>query len=1781
MEAVIRQEAKLLKFASLSDAERLHLLEDSMIRLTDQASIVQKTLEESKYLELLRWISPSPYTRHHEALAATRMPNSASWVLSHDRYRSWKNASSSSILLLHGIPGSGKSHICSAVVDNYLAERQLNPLAAPMAYYYCDDCGFELERSQATNVLRSILRQLTIPGHPNQPTIRDNIALEFDRRLSQSRLDGMELSRLAIDDCVRLILEVTATDPVSILVDGLDTVNHRDRPALVRAFDDIIHKSSNVVNIFLTSRYDSQIFSLLESSQATPVTYLEVTRDSTLRDMGGFVSLQVAQAIKDRRLLKKDPSNEFVRLLEEKLVDGAGEMFQWAKIQIEYLCQLNREEDITRALESGDMATLDDAYTRVLDQIMKGGSSSREIAIHTFSWLLHMREALSPETFLGAVLGSTAAVDLKEGQRELLTICASLVIFDINCNTFRFSHQSVKEFLQLRLFTSQFSGQEMVARRCLQVCMDGPADGIPPEDSGPLYRYAALYWAHHCSRAIVQGQDLDLESEITSFVVDEPGDVSLSFIGWTDHVASISSCLHNDHLMKVVGEAMPSPEGSPLFAASAFGLDCLLSREVLGDEPIDWDQKNNLGHTSLYIASASGSFSIAQALLSKQADPNVKCGRFGTALQAACFAGHANIVEALLRHGVAARESGLFLSPMEACFRGNSQECALALLEHEDTITDAKSFDDAIGGAAEAGFLRVIDQLRKSAFAIGSEDKMKAKTTRAIKGGQVGALAAFVRTKTNPRDMLPDDAIAIAAAYGHEQIIDFLATMGMSFNYEGFLGSPLRCAALMGYDAVLRTLIELGADVNQCGQHGTPLQAASMKGHKQMVDLLLRNGAQVNQQGGRYGTALEAAAFHGHRGVVETLLDAGAEVHVRDSKGTMRDALHAAATGGSHGIVQVLLDRGFNFFKDETRPMRWQLSDRTPYAPLLRNLSPDRSVQRQLPFERLGRPDRWDESPGIRDSNHVSKVRDRASSGDESSFLESASHSNQQLESLEGELSSDQHDGKDISPFHTGRRALQASIIARDTDEIALLLKDKQAAKITDNDISSSLRFAVMEGHLATLTQLFQALPPSALVENLFQWFGVAVQSNHENIVNYGIEQLQILIRDWNKIDARNIVQVVCLAEMRVAKNIMSVISANASHGKIEKILESLLNQAIDHGRMELFLWILEKYSVLEETIRLIFDRACEKGSVDAVQALARKADKDYFLGIIPQGLTTAAANDHPSLVDCLLNHLLANGKEVRLGPPLIAGASNGCTAAVRALLDWKSTWATNGWVSAAMSLRRIRSTWAGSGSVASVVALLEFRATSKAHKTAITRALTIALQYGHEECAKILLTAGADINAAVPSVVVDPSSLYTPAGWPEDQYEQVRGSTWLRNRRQIPGPRTNALQAALSGPAAEKVIPFLLSSGCDANLLGGSEKYPIIVAVEKCSVQVIRSLLEGGANPNIVSGKINAILAAVRRECSSNEILQLLFQAGARIEPDICTVDELLKISLEFFSEDGRFSHTETLEDAVRRGPGAAAQSLLRAVPSMQATQANFTNLLQAAIAVGDQACIDLLLERGVDVHSVHPSNGTPLHTASRFGHVALVQYLLKADVDPNILQGHQATALRAAVIGSHTSIVEALLQSGAKVNQKLSKDPRTNSSTETLLDIAARLGDSDIVQLLVSAGIHVLSDYTSRCHPLVKACETSSIEAISCLINSGAAAGLVKRQHQAHEVSPLHMACYHGREDVVQLLLDRHVGLDLAQEGSASPLLLASQAGHVNVVRLLREKVRHKSSS
>ena len=230
-------------------------------RMTSQLEDLHDHFNSEKRKEIFRWMSEIEYKSHHEDLSKGLLPNSGQWLLDHELFIEWGQSNVSSILWLHGIPGSGKTRLISRIIDVMLDERRSGQ--SPTAFFYCARSTAEPERGKPAEILGAILRQLC-SSKPDRP-IRGPVAKEYEIRKQKADEDCSRVKKLSVEDCTRLILKLTKDNPATIVIDALDECDEETRHELLEALDMVISNSTELVKVLVSSRDDVDIVSTLSS----------------------------------------------------------------------------------------------------------------------------------------------------------------------------------------------------------------------------------------------------------------------------------------------------------------------------------------------------------------------------------------------------------------------------------------------------------------------------------------------------------------------------------------------------------------------------------------------------------------------------------------------------------------------------------------------------------------------------------------------------------------------------------------------------------------------------------------------------------------------------------------------------------------------------------------------------------------------------------------------------------------------------------------------------------------------------------------------------------------------------------------------------------------------------------------------------------------------------------------------------------------------------------------------------------------------------------------------------------------------------------------------------------------------------------------------------------------------------------------------------------------------------------------------------------------------------
>ena len=116
------------------------------LHLSDSASKMRK--------EVALWIAPEDSSKDLSRLQKQRDPGSCWWLLRKGIYHEWLTNANSTVLWVHGIPGSGKSFLASFIIDDIKKRFQTNTVI----YFFCS--GRNESKSASISILRSVIYQL-------------------------------------------------------------------------------------------------------------------------------------------------------------------------------------------------------------------------------------------------------------------------------------------------------------------------------------------------------------------------------------------------------------------------------------------------------------------------------------------------------------------------------------------------------------------------------------------------------------------------------------------------------------------------------------------------------------------------------------------------------------------------------------------------------------------------------------------------------------------------------------------------------------------------------------------------------------------------------------------------------------------------------------------------------------------------------------------------------------------------------------------------------------------------------------------------------------------------------------------------------------------------------------------------------------------------------------------------------------------------------------------------------------------------------------------------------------------------------------------------------------------------------------------------------------------------------------------------------------------------------------------------------------------------------------
>ena len=260
------------------------------------------------------------------------------------------------------------------------------------------------------------------------------------------------------------------------------------------------------------------------------------------------------------------------------------------------------------------------------------------------------------------------------------------------------------------------------------------------------------------------------------------------------------------------------------------------------------------------------------------------------------------------------------------------------------------------------------------------------------------------------------------------------------------------------------------------------------------------------------------------------------------------------------------------------------------------------------------------------------------------------------------------------------------------------------------------------------------------------------------------------------------------------------------------------------------------------------------------------------------------------------------------------------------------------------------------------------------------------AAAFGNVEILKLLLDAGADVNARND---FDATALLWGARDPEKSWLLIERGANV-NARSKQG-RTPLMLASLR-PGGSETVALMLEKGADPKVKDGRGDTALGLAATIGEVETMRLLLAKGADPAAANNKgERPIILATKSKCA--EAVSLLLQEGV----DVNVASTSFNIA-----RNGPIAMIKLtpLHRAAAFGPVQMVRDLLKADANVNAHDGRSLTPLHFAVATeypSQQIC-EALLQAGADVNARDNTGETPLDWAEKFAYPEIVQTLRKA---------------------------------------------------------------------------------------------------------------------------------------------------------------------------------------
>ena len=191
------------------------------------------------------WLSGVDPSMNYNRALRKRHAGTGNWLIEDAIFRDWKqDPGSDSIIWLYGIPGCGKTILCSTVVEHFL---HVSATTSDIAVLYFFFDFNDTEKQQHESMMRSLLSQLSMHFV--------NVPLVLETLYSSCMEGGREPNFEALKETFHKM--ITAFRATFIILDAVDEC--KERPELLADIEELSSWEDTNLRILATSRREKEI----------------------------------------------------------------------------------------------------------------------------------------------------------------------------------------------------------------------------------------------------------------------------------------------------------------------------------------------------------------------------------------------------------------------------------------------------------------------------------------------------------------------------------------------------------------------------------------------------------------------------------------------------------------------------------------------------------------------------------------------------------------------------------------------------------------------------------------------------------------------------------------------------------------------------------------------------------------------------------------------------------------------------------------------------------------------------------------------------------------------------------------------------------------------------------------------------------------------------------------------------------------------------------------------------------------------------------------------------------------------------------------------------------------------------------------------------------------------------------------------------------------------------------------------------------------------------------